>query len=73
MLRIPSSLTLLPRTPVVRLETIQTMTGEKLERFLADFSLEEQRQARELWQTYARRPSLISFRANHGQRIRLQP
>ena len=59
MLRIPSSLKMLPRTPVPRLDPIQTMTEAELERYLLDFSLEEHRQVRELWQTYARRKTLI--------------
>ena len=64
MLKVPSSLLMIPRTPVVRLESIQPMDDHALERFLLDFSLEEQRQVRELWQAYSARKSLIAFEAN---------
>ena len=74
MAKIPSSLLMLPRHPVARLEPIRPMTESELEQFLRDFSLEELRQVDELWQTYARRLSLIAFRANanHAKRVRLQ-
>jgi hypothetical protein len=65
-LRIPSSLLMTPRRSVPRLETIQTMTDAELERYLLDFSLEEQRQVRELWQTHAARTTLIDFEAGDG-------
>ena len=70
-LRIPSSLLMTPRTPRVRLEKIQTMERAELERYLLDFSLEEQRQVRELWQTYARRQTLIDFELTDGETVRL--
>ena len=65
-IRIPSSLKMLPRTSVPRLDPIQPMADGELERFLLDYSLEEQRQVRELWQTHAARKSLINFELNHG-------
>jgi hypothetical protein len=51
---------MIPRTQVPVLDAIQPMTESDLERYLMDFSLEEQRQVRELWQTYARRKSLMN-------------
>lgn len=65
-IRIPSSLKMLPRTNVPRLDTIQPMAHDELERFLLDYSLEEQRQVRELWQTHAARKSLIDFELSDG-------
>ena len=65
MLRIPSSLKLLPGLKAPRLDPIQPMTEADLERFLRDFSLEELRQVREFWQTYARRKTLIDAKTEH--------
>lgn len=70
MTQIPSSLLILPRKPVPRLETIQPRTAEELERSLRDYSLEERRQVRALWQTHAARHTLIDFRAQDTRATR---
>ncbi len=73
-MQIPSSLLLIPRKPVIRLDKIQPMTREELGRFLSDDSYEVQRAARELWQRHAARKTLIDFESgNANQTIRLQP
>ncbi len=63
----------MPRKPVVPLDKIQLMTREELERYLSDYSVEEQRATRELWQAHAARKTLIDFQSkNANQTIRLQ-
>ncbi len=72
-MNIPSNLLLMPRKPVVPLDKIQLMTREELERYLSDYSVEEQRATRELWQAHAARKTLIDFQSkNANQTIRLQ-
>lgn len=52
--------------PAVPLDSIRVMSPKELQRFLADFSFEELRQANELWKTYAARKPLVDFEANDG-------
>lgn len=68
---VPSSLKILPAKPAVRVSPIRPMTLDELERYLSDFSVEELRQVRELWQTHAARKTLILFEATDGKTIRL--
>jgi hypothetical protein len=52
--------------PAITLDSIRVMPREELERYLSDFSVEELRQATELWKIYAARKPLIDFEANNG-------
>lgn len=66
MLRIPKALQILPGAGAPLLDKIDPMTNAELERFLLDFSLEEQRQVRELWKAHAARKTLIDFELKDG-------
>jgi len=70
-MNIPSSFKILPTKPAIRADPIHPMPPDELERYLSDFSDEELKQVRELWQTHAARKTLILFEANDAKTIRL--
>jgi hypothetical protein len=55
-----------PTQKTVIIGKIQTMTGGALEKFINDVSMEEDRQARDLWKQYAARKELIDFEGNQN-------
>ena len=64
-MKIPFTLRLNPnKTKKQTIGNIEIMDGIALENYLKDFSQEEIRQARILWNTHAARKELINFEAN---------
>lgn len=68
---VPRHLLIVPTRPKISLGKIQIKSREQMEQYLSHYSVEELRQAGELWKQYAGHKTLIDFAANEKKVIHL--